>query len=72
MVIVTTVLGDLTSAQMRLLGELAVAFGDGSVRITSDQNVVFAGSGRTDVERRSIEASRPRAWRGPARGRSPT
>ena len=28
-VIVTTVLGDLTSAQMRLLGELSEVFGDG-------------------------------------------
>jgi sulfite reductase beta subunit-like hemoprotein len=41
MVTVTTVLGDLTSPQMRLLGQLALAFADGSVRITSDQNVVF-------------------------------
>jgi sulfite reductase beta subunit-like hemoprotein len=40
-VTVTTVLGDLTSAQMRQLGQLALSFGDGSVRITSDQNVVF-------------------------------
>ena len=41
MVTVTTVLGDLTSAQMRMLGHLALAFSDGTVRITSDQNVVF-------------------------------
>ena len=41
MVTVTTVLGDLTSAQMRMLGQLALAFSDGSVRITMDQNVVF-------------------------------
>ena len=41
MVTVTTVLGDLTSAQMRLLGQLALAFADGTVRITSDQNVVL-------------------------------
>jgi sulfite reductase beta subunit-like hemoprotein len=40
-VTVTTVLGDLTSAQMRLLGPLAQSFADGTVRITSDQNVVF-------------------------------
>jgi sulfite reductase beta subunit-like hemoprotein len=40
-VIVTTLLGDLTSAQWRLLGELAEVFGDGSVRITSDQNLLF-------------------------------
>jgi sulfite reductase (NADPH) hemoprotein beta-component len=41
MVTVTTVLGDLTSAQFRMLGHLALAFSDGTVRITSDQNVVF-------------------------------
>ncbi len=41
MVTVTTVLGDLTSAQFRMLGQLALAFSDGTVRITSDQNVVF-------------------------------
>ena len=40
-VTVTTVLGDLTSPQMRTLGQLAAAFSDGSVRITSDQNVVL-------------------------------
>lgn len=40
-VTVTTVLGDLTGAQMRMLGQLALAFADGTVRITSDQNVVF-------------------------------
>ena len=40
-VVVSTLLGDLTSAQFRLLGELAEVFGDGSVRITSDQNLLF-------------------------------
>ena len=40
-VIVTTVLGDLTSAQLRLIGELADGFGDGTVRVTHDQNFVF-------------------------------
>ena len=40
-VTVSTVLGDLTSAQMRLLGELAVALGDGTVRVTIDQNLLF-------------------------------
>jgi sulfite reductase (NADPH) hemoprotein beta-component len=37
----TTVLGDLTSAQFRVLGELAAAYSDGTVRVTSDQNLVF-------------------------------
>ena len=41
LVTVTTVLGDLTSAQMRLLGQLALAYSDGTVRVTSDQNVVL-------------------------------
>jgi sulfite reductase (NADPH) hemoprotein beta-component len=41
MVTVTTVLGDLTSPQMWMLGQLALAFSDGTVRITSDQNVVL-------------------------------
>ena len=40
-VTVTTVLGDLTSAQLRALGQLALGFSDGTVRITSDQNVVL-------------------------------
>lgn len=40
-VIVTTLLGDLTSAQLRLIGELSEAFADGSVRVTHDQNFVF-------------------------------
>jgi len=34
-------LGDLTSAQMRVLGELSRAYGDGAVRVTPDQNLVF-------------------------------
>ena len=40
-VTVATLLGDLTSAQMRLLGDLAAAFGDGTVRVTMDQNAVL-------------------------------
>jgi sulfite reductase beta subunit-like hemoprotein len=49
-VIVATVLGDLTSAQFRLLGELSDVFGDGTVRITSDQNLVFRWVRKEDVE----------------------
>ena len=37
----TVPLGDLTSEQMRVLGELARAYGDGTVRVTIDQNLVF-------------------------------
>jgi sulfite reductase (NADPH) hemoprotein beta-component len=38
---VTTVLGDLTSVQMRQLGQLANAYGDGTVRVTNEQNLLF-------------------------------
>jgi sulfite reductase (NADPH) hemoprotein beta-component len=34
-------LGDLTSGQMRVLAELARAYGDGTVRVTSDQDLLF-------------------------------
>ena len=37
----TAPLGDLTSEQMRVLGELAAAYSDGMVRVTPDQNLVF-------------------------------
>jgi sulfite reductase (NADPH) hemoprotein beta-component len=37
----TVPLGDLTSEQMRVVAELARAYGDGSVRVTIDQNLVF-------------------------------
>ena len=59
MVVVATVLGDLTSAQFRLVGELAAAYGDGTVRITSDQNVVFRWVHSRDVEAlyRSLHAA---------------
>ncbi len=41
MATVTTMLGDLSSAQMRLIGCLAATYGDGLVRVTTGQNVVF-------------------------------
>jgi sulfite reductase (NADPH) hemoprotein beta-component len=37
----TVPLGDLTSEQMRVIGELADAYGDGTVRVTVDQDLVF-------------------------------
>jgi sulfite reductase (NADPH) hemoprotein beta-component len=40
-VVVATLLGDLTASQMRCLGELADAFGDGTVRLTPGQNMLF-------------------------------
>jgi sulfite reductase beta subunit-like hemoprotein len=48
-VIVTTLLGDLTSAQMNLIGELSDVFGDGTVRVTHDQNLVFRWVRSRDV-----------------------
>ena len=49
-VVVATMLGDLTSAQFRLLGELAEIYGDGTVRITSDQNLLFRWVRTENVE----------------------
>ena len=67
-VIVTTVLGDLTSAQMRLLGELSEVFGDGAVRVTMDQNLVFRWV--RNRERRGVlqEPRGGRAWHAPGAG----
>ena len=39
--VATVPLGDLTAGQMRILGEIARAFGDDTVRTTSEQNLVF-------------------------------
>jgi sulfite reductase beta subunit-like hemoprotein len=41
LVTATIPLGDFTGQQMRILGDLATAFADGSVRVTADQNLVF-------------------------------
>jgi sulfite reductase beta subunit-like hemoprotein len=49
MATVTVPLGDLSSAQMRVLGELARAYGDGTVRVTPDQNLVFRWVNACDV-----------------------
>ncbi len=40
-VVATVPLGDLTSEQMRVLGDLARAYSDGTVRVTMDQDLVF-------------------------------
>jgi sulfite reductase (NADPH) hemoprotein beta-component len=37
----TIPLGDFTSQQMRILGDLSTAFADGTIRITAEQNLVF-------------------------------
>ena len=65
--LITTVLGDLTATQLRLIGELAVAFGDGAVRVTADQNVVLRWVRATELEdlhRRLTAASLARAGAG--------
>jgi sulfite reductase (NADPH) hemoprotein beta-component len=41
MAIVTIPLGDLTSAQMRVIAELSQAYSDGTVRVTPEQNLVL-------------------------------
>jgi len=45
----TVPLGDLTGQQMRVLGDLALSYGDGSVRVTSDQDLVFRWVRSEDV-----------------------
>ena len=40
-VVATVPLGDLTAEQMRVVGELALAYGDGMVRVTMEQDLVF-------------------------------
>jgi sulfite reductase (NADPH) hemoprotein beta-component len=49
MVVATIPLGDMTSAQMRVVGDLATAYGDGTVRVTMDQNLVFRWVKSADV-----------------------
>ncbi len=44
-------LGDFTAGQMRVLADLAEAYGDGEMRLTVEQNVLFRW-----VERGSVEA----------------
>jgi len=55
---VTLPLGDLTGAQMRLLADLALAYGDGTVRVTPDQDVMLRWVRRRDVRdlHRRLEA----------------
>jgi sulfite reductase (ferredoxin) len=39
--VVTIPLGDVTAAQLRIFADLAAAFSDGTLRLTTDQNAVF-------------------------------
>jgi sulfite reductase (NADPH) hemoprotein beta-component len=48
-VTVTVPLGDLTGVQMRLLGELALAYGDGTVRTSVNQDLLFRWVRTADV-----------------------
>ncbi len=50
-VYVRLLLGDITSVQLRALGRIAQHYGDGSVRLTIDQNVLIPW-----VDRRSLPA----------------
>jgi sulfite reductase (NADPH) hemoprotein beta-component len=43
-------LGDFTSGQMRVLADLAEAYGDGTMRLTVDQNVLYRWVPRDSVE----------------------
>jgi len=49
MAVATTPLGDLTSEQMRIVGELARAYGDGAIRVTADQDLLFRWVNTCDV-----------------------
>ncbi len=48
-VLATIPLGDMTSQQMRVLADLASAYGDGSVRVTMDQDLLFRWVRTSDV-----------------------
>ena len=49
MAVATVPLGDLTAAQMRVIGELARAYGDGTIRVTTDQDLLFRWVNAPDV-----------------------
>jgi sulfite reductase (NADPH) hemoprotein beta-component len=48
-VTVTLPLGDLTGAQMRVLADLALAYGDGTARVTHDQDLILRWIRTSDV-----------------------
>jgi sulfite reductase (NADPH) hemoprotein beta-component len=50
LVTATIPLGDFTGAQMRVLADLALSYGDGTVRVTPDQDLVFRWVKNSDVE----------------------
>jgi sulfite reductase (NADPH) hemoprotein beta-component len=50
MAVVTTILGDLTSHQLRVLADLAEAYSDGSIRVTAEQNLLFRWVKQADLD----------------------
>ena len=58
-VTVTVPLGDVTAAQLELLADLCLAYGDGTVRTTSEQNLVlrWIPSGAVEALQRRLEAA---------------
>ncbi len=49
MAVASVPLGDLSSNQMRVVGELARAYGDGAIRVTPEQDLVFRWVNACDV-----------------------
>jgi len=59
-VVVTLPLGDITGAQMRIAADLALAYGDGTVRVSPEQDLLFRWirtDGVPEVYRRLAAAS---------------
>jgi sulfite reductase (NADPH) hemoprotein beta-component len=50
MAVVTMILGDLTSHQLRVLADLAEAYSDGSIRVTAEQNLLFRWVKQADLD----------------------
>ncbi len=50
MAMVTTILGDLTSHQLRVLADLSEAYSDGSMRVTAEQNLLFRWVKEADLD----------------------
>ena len=48
-VVASVPLGDLTSGQMRVIGELARVYGDGAIRVTADQDLLFRWVSSCDI-----------------------
>ena len=71
-VTVTIPLGDLTGAQLRILGDLALAYGDGTVRTTVRQGLLFRWVRAQDVPElyRRRSPHEPRGRPRPTRRRS--